>query len=91
MALGATRVMFSIDFFIGHASDAPFLVPHMNPFIFAMVFVNAEVLCNHTLAHLAPVQPPFTAHRDGRADCHLPLRQAWPRCDREWSVAADLH
>ena len=55
--------MFSIDSFIGHASDAPFTAPHMNPFILAMVFVHAEVLCNHTLACLAPVQPPFTAHR----------------------------
>ena len=71
--------MFSIDSFIGHALDAPFTVPDMNSFILAMVFVNKEVLCNHTLAHLAPVQPPFTAHRDGRADRHVRLRQAWPR------------
>ena len=84
--------MFSIDSFVGHASDASFTFPHMNPFIFAMVLVNAKLLCNHTLAHLTPVQLPFTAIGDGRADRHIRfLLEAWPRCDCEWSVAADPH
>ena len=83
--------MFSIDSFVGHASDATFTVPHMISFIFAIVFVNAKLLCNHTPAHVAPVQPPFTAHGDGRAYRHVCLRKAWPRCDCEWSVAADTH
>ena len=90
MAQGATRVMLGNDSFIRHASDAPFTVPQMNPFIFAMVFVNAGVLCNYMIAHLAPVQPPFTAHRDGLAARHVLLRQAWPRFDPEWCVAGTM-
>ena len=53
------------------------------------LFVNAMLLCNQTLAHLALVQPPFTAHADEHPNCHVCLRQAWPWCDCEWSMATD--
>ena len=81
--------MFSIDSLIGHASDSPFTVRHMNPFIFAMVFVHAEVLCNHTLAHLAPVQPPYTAHRDKRSPGVM-VSGVWPPFPiDEWHLTMD--
>ena len=83
--------MFSIDSFIGHASHAPFTVPHMNPFISAMVFVNAEVLCNHTLAqrgHSADTAR-TSVRRRARSSAFRPVVVYDGACWKDRMVATD--